>query len=308
MDPVLPPVWTDEVLEKDRSLAVAQFRHQRITEPLEAYLEQFDRYQGIMENLLESTVDLTRVEQQALQILTKPEYLIAFRYLPGPPISEDDLKILADAKLSPKALREDKEMISRVLSVVRDGLDRRRFPWLSDDREPSEAERHAAILASAVLLAKSTLETGRRSTSKTEQEGMVRDALRSYGLLPVPSRTVSTMADAPGLGEFCGESMLATRKADFLVRLYDGRVMALECKVSNSATNSVKRLNNDAAIKAETWLKELGVVHVVPAAVLSGVYKLHNLQNAQKRGLTIFWAHDLEQLILWIHSTKKPGR
>lgn len=45
MDPVLPPVWSDEALENDRSIAVAQFKHQRITEPLEAYLEHFDRYQ-----------------------------------------------------------------------------------------------------------------------------------------------------------------------------------------------------------------------------------------------------------------------
>ena len=50
--------------------------------------------------------------------------------------------------------------------------------------------------------------------------------------------------------------------------------MPLECKVSNSSTNSVKRLNNDAAVKAETWRQDFGTVPIVPAAVLSGVYKL----------------------------------
>ena len=37
--------------------------------------------------------------------------------------------------------------------------------------------------------------------------------------------------------------------------------------------------------------------------VLSGVYDLHILQDAQARGLTLFWAHDLDQLTGWIAST-----
>lgn len=82
--------------------------------------------------------------------------------------------------------------------------------------------------------------------------------------------------------------------------------MPLECKVSNSSTNSVKRLNNDAAVKAETWRKDFGTTQVVPAAVLSGVYKTHNLENAQRRGLALFWANDLQSLVDWIHKTKSP--
>ena len=80
--------------------------------------------------------------------------------------------------------------------------------------------------------------------------------------------------------------------------------MPLECKVSNSSTNSVKRLNNDAAVKAEVWRQDFGTVQIVPAAVLSGVYKLHNLIDAQNRGLALFWAHDLGALVDWLHQTK----
>ena len=78
----------------------------------------------------------------------------------------------------------------------------------------------------------------------------------------------------------------------------------MECKVSNSATNSVKRLNNDAAVKAEVWRDEFGTAGIVCATVLSGVYKVHNLDNAQSRGLAVFWAHDLAELIGWIESTR----
>jgi hypothetical protein len=120
----------------------------------------------------------------------------------------------------------------------------------------------------------------------------------------VPTRPIPTLDAAPESGEFCGESKLGTRKADFVIRLWDRRIMALECKVSNSATNSVKRLNNDAAAKAESWRHDFGERQVVPAAVLSGVYKIHNLVDAQDRGLTIFWAHDLDELVKWIEKTR----
>jgi hypothetical protein len=82
--------------------------------------------------------------------------------------------------------------------------------------------------------------------------------------------------------------------------------MPIECKVSNSSLNSVKRLNNDAAAKAASWINDLGKLHVVPTAVLSGVYNLRNLQDAQDRGLMLIWAHRLSDLTDWIESTK-PG-
>lgn len=98
--------------------------------------------------------------------------------------------------------------------------------------------------------------------------------------------------------------MFGPRKADFVIGLWDGRKMPLECKVSNSATNSIKRLNNDAAVKASVWISAFGTAQTVPAAMLSGVFKLRNLEDAQQRGLTIFWAHNLEAMVAWIESTK----
>lgn len=97
----------------------------------------------------------------------------------------------------------------------------------------------------------------------------------------------------------------AGRKADVVLRLWDQRLMPIECKVSNSYLNSVKRLNNDAAVKAGAWKEDFGRRQVVPTAVLTGVYKLHNLMDAQDRGLTLFWAHDLKPLTEWLEQTKR---
>lgn len=299
------PVWTSEQLEADRIKSAAAFTKERLEEPLEDYLEAFDEYQGHVEEILETTVDLTALETSALDVLGDTRLLEAFRYLAGPPISQDDLKVLAEARsLSKGHLESSPELVRRLIAVVRQVLDRRRFAWVVENREPTEAERNAAVMASAALMAASRTQTRRRTLGKEQQEAMVKEALKVLGFTEVPSRKIPNISHAPAPGAFCGESVLGNRKGDIIVRLWDHRVMPIECKVSNSSTNSVKRLNNDAAVKATSWKVDFGVLQVVPSAVLSGVYKLHNLLDAQNRGLTIFWAHDLKPLTDWITSTK----
>lgn len=300
-----PPVWTREQLEVDRVKAIANFRNERMEEPLEDYLEAFDEYQGHIEELLETTVDLAQLENTALDVLTDPHLLEAFRYLAAPPISQDDLKVLAEApSLAKGPLQSRPEDVRRLIQVVRLVLDRRRFSWVVENREPTEAERGAAVMASAALMAASRVQTNRRTLGKKQQEALVTQALKDLGLKEVPAREIPNVSHAPAPGEFCGESVLGTRKGDIIVTLWDHRVMPIECKVSNSTLNSVKRLNNDAAVKAVSWQRDFGLRQVVPSAVLSGVYNLHNLLDAQERGLTLFWAHDLAPLTQWIDKLK----
>jgi XamI restriction endonuclease len=300
---VSPPRWTSEELEVSRLASITKFREERMGEDVEQYLEAFDDYRGAVEDLLETTVDLTALESTAFDVLTDPNLLLALRYVAGPPVSEDDLKTLAEASLTPARLRSDPAMVQRVIETVLIGLDRRRFPWVVEEREPDTREREAAALASAALMATQRLSTMRRSESKTKQEDAVRDALLA-DFKQVPTRTIVTLADAPAPGEFCRECMFGSRKADFAIGLWDGRKMPLECKVSNSSTNSVKRLNNDAVVKARAWIEEFGTAQTVPAAMLSGVFKRHNLEQAQTAGLTLFWAYALEEFVEWLNSTQ----
>ena len=281
-----PPRWTDEQLSIGLEKAKSLFRDERIREPLEAYTRAFDQYHGTVADLLNTTAGLTQLGTRAVDVLANPALLEAFRYLAGPPISRDDLAVLADASLSASRLRADPAMLERVLQIVVATLDPRRFPWVTERREPTTAERNAAITASAALLAVSRVGTARRNEGKDRQELAVRDALLGKNWELVAPRTVLTLNQAPGPGEFCRESLLGSTKADFLVGLWDQRIMPIECKVSNSSTNSVKRLNREAAGKAEYWIKEFGARNVVPSAVLSGVFKLHNVSNAQERDLS----------------------
>lgn len=302
-----PPQWTPDELERDRQRGIEIFRRQRLEEPLEVYLEAFDEKQQAFADLLELTVDLTQIRERAVDILSDKRLRDALRYIAGPPISDDDWKALADATFARRSLQRDPALADRLIRTILSVLDRRRFPWLHEHRDPDAGGREtaSAVLASAAMAAMRRSETARRSESKTAQELYVENALAQRQFMQAATRAVRTLADAPPAGQFCRESMLGTRKADFIIGLPDRRVMPLECKVSNSYTNSIKRLNNDAAVKAEVWRRDFGERNVVPAAVLSGVYKLHNLEDAQRRGLTLFWAHSLDgQLLDWIDRTR----
>ncbi|MFV8308802.1 XamI family restriction endonuclease [Mycobacteroides chelonae] len=300
-----PPRWTTEQFAEDAAKSQALFAEARMEEPLEQYLDKFEEFRLAVDELIEGTVDLTLLKEHAVELLVRPEMKTAIRFLASPWISEDDLKVLADTTLSPQRLRADEGSGAlRVIDTILLGLDRSRFPWVSEEREPTQTEREVAVISTAALIATQKTQTARRNESKNEQEALVNAYLTSHGLKQVPTRTILTLNDAPAPGEFCGESMFGTRKGDLIVRLLDGRVMPIECKVSNSSTNSVKRLNNDAAVKAKAWISEFGTLGAVPAAVISGVFKVHNLKSAQDDGLMILWAHNLDALGEFLDAAK----
>ncbi len=198
---------------------------------------------------------------------------------------------------NPDALRKVFQVIERVIDPFR-------FPWVHAGINPTPQQKKAALLASSVLLAAQRVATGRRMDGKESQETKVKDFLRASGFTEVPASRISTIVNGPQSMQFCAECQLGERKADVVVRLHDMRLMAIECKVSNSALNSVKRINNDAAVKAEYWIKAFGTTQVVPVAMLAGVFKVLNLEQAQSHGLALFWAHDLDRLGDFITSTR----
>ncbi|MCY4474971.1 MAG: XamI family restriction endonuclease [Chloroflexi bacterium] len=295
-----PPIWSEQELDNERERSLEHFRQGRHTEPLELYLELFDDYREVVEEVLEQTVDLSRLRDEAPNLLGDRRKLEVIRYLSGPPVSEDDLKTLIRSQsLNATRITSDPALVDRLVTFIQDWHDRRRFPWVNESRDPEEYDRNAAILATTSLLAMRRLETMRRSQSKV-QERLVATQLRRAQFRQVDPRIVRVLSQAPDKGQFCRESMLGNRKADLLIGLHDGRTLALECKVSNSSTNSIKRLNNDAVAKATSWKNEFGSSQVVTAAVLAGVFALRNLLDAQDKGLTLFWSHDLATMLDWI--------
>lgn len=302
---IQPPRWSIQEFERDASLAIEEFMRDRLAEPGAEYKHRFHESYTKAEHLFDLTENLTQLEQVATDILGDKDHQYSLRYIVGPPISRDDLATIAGGSLAPSKLKKDSKRALKIIRLLISGLDSQRFPWILVTRQPSATERHAALMSSAALMASQQLRTYRANQAKEAQESAVKTQLRSKGFFEVKANPIQTTQHGPAPGHYCGETLFGDRKADIIVGLYDRRIMPIECKVSNSASNSIKRLNNDSAVKAIAWLKDFGQANVVPAAVLAGVFKTRNLEQAQSAGLAIFWQHDLTRLGEFVSFTRR---
>ena len=201
----------------------------------------------------------------------------AFRYLGAPPISEDDLETLAETRFATAAAGSQAAYGEKLLAVMRVIVDPRRFPWIEAQRPAAQTERQAATLATAALIASQRVQALRRGDEKAAVEGAVKGLLIGMGWQAAtrgPPRGVQQLVtDAPAERCFLTQTNLGADNADVIVRLDDGRLLAVECKGSNSEINSRKRLNKEAVQNARAWLAGFGAAQVVPAVALQGVFK-----------------------------------
>lgn len=282
-----PPRWSEKQLASDVAVARRLFRSERLSEPLERWKKAFLKHKQQFLLLFDEygIADPSSITGRQLTEIFRRGLGDALRYLPGPPISEDDLEVLADTpSLSPGRIASDASVARRIVRIIAQVTDPIRFPWIAEGRAPTAQEKAAAILASSALITAQRVSADRRNVGKSDQETAVKRFLIEIGFRHARPRPIRTLADSPAESEFYGECKVGTRKADIVVRLFDGRLMPIECKVSNSAVNSVKRVNNDAAVKSRTWRDEFGKSQVVPTAMLSGCSTFATSCRLRKKG------------------------
>jgi hypothetical protein len=299
----LPKKWSHSELASDALAATTAFRDERINEPLDLYNRFFTAFADIFRALIDKlpAIATDPVDAELIaDLVGGRDAQKVFRYLTAPPISEDDLKTVADSTLTASRIRTDPDSAKRIRDTVLTIIDPHRFPWVAENRQPTDEERERAVIASAALAAARDVEARRRNTSKEAQEQSVKHLLSSIGMQLVQAREIVALTAATGglaPGQFCGETRLAGTKADVVARLRDGRFLPIECKVSSSAVNSYKRLIHETGSKATTWYTQLGRAQVIPSAVLSGVFSTANLGLAQdSQGVFLFWQHRLKDL------------
>ena len=177
--------WTAAEIEADALAARAEFRSRRLGEPLSRYLAEFDAAQPVVVGLVGDVESLLGggegMDARLRDLLHTEAGRTAFRYLGAPPISEDDLETLAEARLASSAAEAGHAQRERLLAVMRLIADPRRFPWLAERREPSDAELQAAVLASAALMASQRVQTLRRGDEKSAVGGAVKGLLVGMG-------------------------------------------------------------------------------------------------------------------------------
>lgn len=286
-----PPFWTEEELRRDRDLAEARFVLERQGEGPTAFYAAWDEVRPRIERAMSATDNLRDIRAQAL--LEERGLWQTLRYFCAPPVSEEDLWTLVGKKFK-SVPTTHAEKIAEAFTALLDG---RRAPWLAADRPPTPAETELATVGTSLLLAHESFKTGRRGVSSKAQETEVSATLEAAEMTFDPSRSPIIDLDILPRGAFSRERKVAGAKCDLPIRLSDGRLLALECKVSNGPKNSWKRLQREVGGKADTWRREFGA-RVVTGALLAGVFDLTCVRRSQEeQGVAIFWQHDLAPLL-----------
>jgi hypothetical protein len=310
MAKALYPLWTDEELEVRRQRSRQLYVERYKTEVRVGFAAIEHECQDEVKALFKVTDSLRSLGEDLRLFVEHPELLIAARFVTKPAISADTLKIVSQQK--------------GVVVTICEFLDRDRFPWLTGKRggSPRRADLDRAVGMTVRIMAEQRAQTRRRTESSRAQEQAVRKVLLRCGLKYVDRRDVRKrmveLGDDPkrgltttnyqellGRGEFTQETALAGAKCDVPVRLEDGRLFPIECKVSNSEVNSTKRLIRETRGKHNEWRREFGN-ELMTGAVLAGAFSMINLRQAQQAGVLPFFEHELKALSAFIKAGARP--
>jgi hypothetical protein len=231
-------------------------------------------------------------------------HMLVLRQMLAPPLSQDQFAIVCPSYS--KALEnKDRPVPGAKAALVAEAFlamrDTRLLPWLSESRGPSADEILRVVTAVTPLLASQIYLTAKRTASSVDQEEAVVKLLNAKDWERLPSRLVDRGAILSAR-QFMKKTKFATttrpQEVDIACGLGATMVLAMECKVSNDTTNSVKRIN-DVLKKATAWRDHWGSF-VRPAALLQGTIGYKDVQRLIHAGVTVFWSHDLPRFERWI--------
>ena len=328
-----PRTWTDSELEEEAQKALEEFVDRRLAEPSGKYLTHLKARRTSLVRLFKllAGVDPTNPDPAIVRrILLDTDMFDALRYVAGPPVSEDDLGVLVTRRIrgfnrTDIKFRDDVPI--DVLQLICKLSDPYRFPWISAGRDPTPRELRLAITATTSLHATQSLQTERRGHGKIVEQRLELRLIelgfqKISGKTPKPKRNksksgapfeppepfrhsfpakgrITQPSHHPAYPYFYGECQAYGRKVDLFIALATGHMIALEAKDSSSGINGKKRILNDTAAKAKKYNIEAGKT-IISVALLSGVFKVSDLQEAQQSGLFLVWAHDMDGFIDWI--------
>jgi hypothetical protein len=247
--------------------------------------------------------DYLRAPERAL--VQSGMHMMAFRYLLAPPVSQDQFDLLCPS-WSKRTEHPDRRMTQAAAedaaTVVLQWLHKAAAPWLQIGRAPTRAELRGALNRASFFIAAQRVQTIQRGRLSAGQEGAVVALLEELGWERRPSRLIDTRA-AVDPKTFMHKTRFATKttapqEVDIACGLRGTVVAAIECKVTNDQTNSIKRIN-DVLKKASAWHDHWGSF-VETAAILQGVIAAKDVDRLTDARVHVFWSHDLRAFETWI--------
>ena len=272
-------------------------------EPLASEWRQVVR--GVRKEILRALIATKGLRDIHGALIQSGRHIIVLRHLFAPPISQDQLKLIAPlypkgaektwTKLTPAAAAEfEKEFLAR--------RDKNLTAWLATNANPTKRQVKRVIDTVTPMISSQIFNTVRRNRLSDDQEKAVEALLIAKGWTKSPSVTVSNTADLSPLHYMrktrAKASKTATKEVDIACGVSANLILAMECKVSNDATNSVKRVS-DVLDKAKSWQTHWGGF-IQTAALLQGVIAYKEVVRLMNDNVLVFWSHDLEALSSWL--------
>ncbi len=236
-------------------------------------------------------------------------HIRVFRHILAPPISQDQFKLLCP--VYPKGAESSggpvKPAIAATVATTINALRNKKLTrWLDRGGSPRVIEVRELIHAVSPLLSQQIVATVRRNRLSAEQEGAVLTLLQSKGWTRMTSALIHTLSTVPPK-HFMHKTKFATgtqpQEVDVACGLGGDVVLAMECKVTNDKTNSVKRIN-DVLKKASAWQAHYGAfIHT--AALLQGVIAYKDVHRLLAANVQVFWTHKLDDFGDWLDAHLK---
>jgi hypothetical protein len=240
----------------------------------------------------------------AASIQASGAHIRVFRHMLAPPISQDQFKLLCPTY--PKSTENsggpvDQATAASVAAAIDKARNKRLTRWLDRGGPPRPVEVRELIHAVSPLLSQQIVATVRRNRLSAAQEGAVVAMLQSKGWTRMTSALIQTLSTVPAK-HFMHKTKFATgtqpQEVDVACGLGKDVVLAMECKVTNDKTNSVKRIN-DVLKKATAWQAHYGgFVH--SAALLQGVIAYKDVHRLLDANVKVFWSHKLSDFGDWL--------
>lgn len=237
-------------------------------------------------------------------LMQSAAHLRVIRRMLAAPISQDQFKFICRSyskglensgrPLSAAAAKDAADVFAewRDLSLTR---------WVGRNRAPYRRELAALISGVSPLIAAQLVTTVKRERLAIAQELAVTQLLDGLGWKRQPSLALDQRGQLPAR-HYAHKTKFATRSGAYEVDIACGLgetfVLAMECKVTNDATNSIKRIN-DVLNKARAWEQRWGDM-VQTGAMLQGVIPPAQIKKLLDAEVSIFWSHRLEEFQEWL--------
>lgn len=237
-------------------------------------------------------------------------HLKVLRHILAPPMSQDQFALFCPGynKLAENNARPmTRSTAAAVAAAINAARSRHLARWLDYGRSPRPIEIKELIRSITPMLSQQIVATLRRNRLAAQQEREVIDLLEAKGWTRQRSQIVEGRTDVLAR-HFMHKTRFATRtrpqEVDIACGLGKTVVLAMECKVTNDQTNSVKRVN-DILKKAKAW-QDHWASFVKTAALLQGVVAYSDVHRLLDADIEVFWSHRLQDFEAWIDANTSP--